>query len=98
MLPADNRSNFRLLDVDNRTNIPEKTPIQIFVSSTDVLHSWTIPSLGVKADSSPGRLNNLRFFRLKPGIFFGQCSEICGRNHRFIPIVLEVAPLNNFKT
>jgi len=97
ILPLENIQQFRLLDVDNHTNMPEKTPIQLFISSADVLHSWTIPSLGVKADSSPGRLNRINIFRIKPGLFFGQCSEICGTNHSFIPIVLEITPLKQFK-
>lgn len=95
--PSENTKNFRLLDVDNHTTIPEKTPIQIFVSSADVLHSWTIPNLGIKTDSTPGRLNSNRFFCLKSGLYTGQCSEICGTNHRFMPIVLDVRPLNYFK-
>jgi cytochrome c oxidase subunit 2 len=98
MLPLEKTSQFRLLDVDNHTNIPEKTPIQLFISSADVLHSWTIPRLGIKADSTPGRLNNINIFSIKSGLFYGQCSEICGTNHRFIPIVLEVQPLNYFKS
>jgi cytochrome c oxidase subunit 2 len=77
--------------------LPSKTPIQIFISSTDVLHAWTIPSLGVKADSTPGRLNIINIVSLKSGTYFGQCSEICGTNHRFIPIVLNLQPLNIFK-
>lgn len=91
-------STFRLLDTDTHTVIPSKTPVQLFISSTDVLHAWTIPSLGVKADSTPGRLNIVNMFSLKPGKYFGQCSEICGTNHRFIPIVLDVRPFNFFKT
>jgi cytochrome c oxidase subunit 2 len=66
------------------------------VSAADVLHSWTIPSLGVKIDATPGRLNKIRFFKNRTGLIFGQCSEICGANHRFIPIVLERIPSNNF--
>lgn len=94
----ENNKQFRLLDVDNRTIIPEKTPIQIFISSTDVLHSWTIPNLGVKADSTPGRLNTINLFNIKSGLNYGQCSEICGTNHRFIPILLDTRPLPRFKT
>lgn len=97
ILPLENINQFRLLDVDNYTTLPEKTPIQIFISSTDVLHSWTIPNLGIKADSTPGRLNAINFTTSKPGIFFGQCSEICGTNHRFIPITLEIQEIWNFK-
>merc|ERR1712063_242672 len=56
----------------------------------------TVPSLGVKADAIPGRLNQIKFIRQRPGIFFGQCSEICGANHRFIPIVIEIININYF--
>lgn len=87
---AENKiSDFRLLDVDNRLPLPFKSQIRFIVSSTDVIHSWTIPSLGVKIDATPGRLNQTTFFMNRPGIYFGQCSEICGTNHRFIPIVIE---------
>lgn len=84
-----NNFNFRLLDVDNRIITPFKTQVRILVSSTDVIHSWTIPSLGVKIDASPGRLNQSTFYINRSGLFYGQCSEICGANHRFIPIVIE---------
>ena len=87
---------FRLLDVDNRTIIPYNIHIRILISSADVLHSWTVPSLGVKADAIPGRLNQEKFISQRPGIFFGQCSEICGANHRFIPIVIEIININSF--
>lgn len=98
ILPLEHNSQFRLLDVDNHTVIPENTPTQIFVSSADVLHSWTIPSLGIKIDSTPGRLNSISLISLKPGIYYGQCSEICGTNHSFIPITLEIRPFTLFKT
>jgi len=97
ILPLENIRQFRLLDVDNHTLLIEKTPAQLFVSSTDVLHSWTIPNLGIKVDSAPGRLNSTHINSSKPGLFFGQCSEICGTNHRFMPIVLNVTSLNLFK-
>lgn len=87
---------FRLLDVDNRTVIPIHTQVRVLISSADVLHSWTVPSLGVKADAVPGRLNQVKFIRQRPGLYYGQCSEICGANHRFIPIVVESVELNTF--
>lgn len=87
---------FRLLDVDNRVILPINNQIRILVSATDVLHSWAIPSLGVKIDASPGRLNQTNFFINRPGLFFGQCSEICGANHSFIPIVIESIPTSHF--
>lgn len=79
----------RLLDVDNRIIIPINSQIRTLISAADVLHSWTIPSIGIKADATPGRLNQVNFYSTRPGLYFGQCSEICGTNHRFIPIVLE---------
>lgn len=87
---------FRLLDVDNRAALPINTFIRIIVTAADVLHSWTIPSLGVKADATPGRLNQIRFLINRPGLLYGQCSEICGANHRFIPIVIESVSTNSF--
>merc|ERR1712083_1289293 len=90
------RNIFRLLDVDNRTVLPYNIHIRILISSSDVLHAWTVPSLGVKADAVPGRLNQIKFISQRPGIFFGQCSEICGANHRFIPISLEIVKINSF--
>jgi len=91
IIPTDDLEvgQFRLLDVDNRTVLPFKTQIRCLISAADVLHSWTVPSLGVKADAVPGRLNQVSFFINRPGLIFGQCSEICGANHRFIPIVIE---------
>lgn len=81
--------NFRLLEVDNRTILPFESQIRLLTTSRDVIHSWTIPSSGIKIDASPGRLNQIRFTLTRSGIFYGQCSEICGANHRFIPICIE---------
>nr|ARH54405.1 cytochrome c oxidase subunit 2 [Hippodamia undecimnotata] len=81
--------NFRLLEVDNRTVLPYLSHIRILTSSADVIHSWTIPSSGIKVDASPGRLNQLSFTLNRTGIFYGQCSEICGANHSFMPISIE---------
>lgn len=92
-----NSNEFRLLDVDNRCILPFNYPIRIITSSTDVIHSWTVPSLGIKIDSTPGRLNQSILFIYRPGLYFGQCSEICGINHRFIPIVIESTNLFHFK-
>lgn len=87
---------FRLLDVDNRIILPIKRTIRILVTSSDVIHSWTIPRLGVKIDGTPGRLNQGVLNINRPGLIFGQCSEICGANHRFIPIVVERVSINQF--
>lgn len=92
-LPLD---GFRLLDVDNRVVLPINSQIRILVTAADVIHSWTVPSLGVKVDGTPGRLNQTNFFINRPGLFYGQCSEICGANHSFIPIVIESIPTNYF--
>nr|YP_009434114.1 cytochrome c oxidase subunit II [Epicauta tibialis]APB02754.1 cytochrome c oxidase subunit II [Epicauta tibialis] len=81
--------NFRLLDVDNRMVAPFKTQIRMLVTAADVIHSWTIPSLGVKIDATPGRLNQTNFLSNRAGLMYGQCSEICGANHSFMPIVIE---------
>nr|AAD15675.1 cytochrome oxidase subunit II [Papilio dardanus]AFQ62364.1 cytochrome c oxidase subunit II [Papilio dardanus]APC61760.1 cytochrome c oxidase subunit II [Papilio dardanus polytrophus]APC61798.1 cytochrome c oxidase subunit II [Papilio dardanus tibullus] len=91
-----NTNNFRLLDVDNRIILPMNNQIRIMVTATDVIHSWTIPSLGVKIDANPGRLNQTNLFINRPGIFFGQCSEICGANHSFMPIMVESISIKNF--
>nr|ATN95389.1 cytochrome c oxidase subunit II [Calanus glacialis] len=87
---------FRLLEVDNRTVIPFNIHIRMLITSADVLHAWTVPSLGVKADAVPGRLNQVKFIGQRPGVFFGQCSEICGANHSFMPIVMEVISPSSF--
>ena len=82
--------SMRLLEVDNRLVLPVNTLFNVLVRSTDVLHSWTIPKLGVKVDACPGRINQINLITQIAGLYFGQCSEICGANHRFIPIILEV--------
>lgn len=79
----------RLLDTDNRVVLPYRVRVGVIVGSADVLHAWTVPALGVKVDACPGRLNRVRFISHRPGIQFGQCREICGANHRFMPISLE---------
>nr|ASN74442.1 cytochrome c oxidase subunit II [Armadillidium vulgare] len=89
-------SSFRVLEVDNRTIIPHSLQIRMLITASDVIHSWAVPSLGVKVDAVPGRLNQLSFFSNRTGMFYGQCSEICGANHSFMPIVLEAVPLANF--
>nr|UVU30530.1 cytochrome c oxidase subunit 2 [Xorides funiuensis] len=89
-------NNFRLLDVDNNLVIPMNNQIRMMISSIDVIHSWTVPSLGVKIDAIPGRINQTLIFMKRPGIYFGQCSEICGMNHSFMPIVIESTSNMNF--
>nr|NP_739596.1 cytochrome c oxidase subunit II [Ixodes persulcatus]ANG08301.1 cytochrome c oxidase subunit II [Ixodes persulcatus]UNO53743.1 cytochrome c oxidase subunit 2 [Ixodes persulcatus]UNO53756.1 cytochrome c oxidase subunit 2 [Ixodes persulcatus]UXX50330.1 cytochrome c oxidase subunit 2 [Ixodes persulcatus]BAC22598.1 cytochrome oxidase 2 [Ixodes persulcatus] len=98
MIPSHEMKNnsFRLLDVDNRMVLPFNSHIKFLISSADVIHSWTVPSLGMKMDAVPGRLNQSFSFANRPGLFFGQCSEICGANHSFMPISLEITSSNNF--
>nr|QIQ23132.1 cytochrome c oxidase subunit II [Rochia nilotica] len=98
MIPSDELESgqFRLLEVDHRAVIPVNADIRVLVTSADVIHSWAVPSLGVKADAVPGRLNQLSFFAKYPGVFYGQCSEICGANHSFMPIVVEAVDVNDF--
>nr|YP_448909.1 cytochrome c oxidase subunit II [Sclerophasma paresisense]ABB81893.1 cytochrome c oxidase subunit II [Sclerophasma paresisense] len=98
MLPYTDmkESGFRLLDVDNRTILPMNAYIRIVVTAADVLHSWTVPSLGIKVDATPGRLNQTSTMINRPGVFYGQCSEICGANHSFMPIVIESVNSKSF--
>jgi len=91
-----NNYNFRLLDVDNRVILPINLKIRILITAADVIHSWSVPSLGVKVDGTPGRLNQTNFIINRPGLYYGQCSEICGANHSFIPIVIERVNLKSF--
>uniref|UniRef100_UPI0030FF16F3 cytochrome c oxidase subunit 2 n=1 Tax=Amblyomma nitidum TaxID=1325864 RepID=UPI0030FF16F3 len=91
-----NLNSFRLLETDNNLVIPFNTMIKFLITSADVIHSWTIPSLGMKMDAVPGRLNQTFTIANRPGLFFGQCSEICGTNHSFMPISMEVTKMNNF--
>nr|QHQ98472.1 cytochrome oxidase subunit 2 [Quadristernoseta cf. longigynium XFX-2019] len=98
MIPENDmmNSHFRLLDVDNRIILPFKMNTRLLITSMDVIHSWTIPSLGIKVDAVPGRLNQLFSFPNRPGLYYGQCSEICGANHSFMPISMEITSSKNF--
>lgn len=87
----------RLLEVDNRLVLPVNTNIRIITTSTDVIHAWCLPSFGLKMDAVPGRLNQMFVNIDRTGIFYGQCREICGANHRFMPITLEIVNLKVFK-
>nr|YP_009310959.1 cytochrome c oxidase subunit II [Catlocarpio siamensis]BAV69524.1 cytochrome c oxidase subunit II [Catlocarpio siamensis] len=99
MIPTQDLTpgQFRLLETDHRMVVPMESPIRILVSAEDVLHSWAVPSLGVKMDAVPGRLNQTAFIASRPGVFYGQCSEICGANHSFMPIVVEAVPLEHLR-
>ena len=92
----NNAGFFRMLETNKRLVLPSNTHLRLLVTSVDVLHSWTIPSFGVKVDACPGRLNQVNMFLKRVGIFFGQCSEICGVNHGFMPIVALVVSSNQF--
>ena len=87
---------FRLLDVDNRVVVPVDTHIRLIVTGADVIHDYAIPSLGIKIDACPGRLNQASLLAERTGVFYGQCSEICGVLHSSMPIVLECISLSNF--
>nr|ADM73184.1 cytochrome oxidase subunit II [Odontotermes hainanensis] len=96
MTQEQQADTFRLLDTDNRIVLPMNSPTRMIVTAADVLHSWTVPSLGVKTDATPGRLNQVSFSINRPGILYGQCSEICGANHSFMPITIESVTTNKF--
>nr|QOV03053.1 cytochrome c oxidase subunit II [Chodsigoa smithii] len=89
--------DLRLLEVDNRAVLPMEMTVRVLITSEDVLHSWAVPSLGLKTDAIPGRLNQTTLLATRPGLYYGQCSEICGSNHSFMPIVLELVPLKTFE-
>nr|YP_010270137.1 cytochrome c oxidase subunit II [Karenia caelatata]UJX86999.1 cytochrome c oxidase subunit II [Karenia caelatata] len=93
---SDSLSEFRLLDVDNRTILPFNIQMRLLISSYDVIHSWAMPSMGIKVDAVPGRLNQTSIMITRPGLSFGQCSEICGSNHSFMPIVIEAINIKFF--
>ena len=86
----------RLLEVDNRVVLPTNTHLRVLVTAGDVLHCWAIPSFGVKMDACPGRLNQISMFIKRGGVYYGQCSEICGINHGFMPIVVEAVPVEKY--
>jgi len=98
MVPSDDLvpGSLRLLEVDNRVVLPVKTHVRLIVTAADVLHCWGMPSLGVKLDACPGRLNQTSMFIKRTGTFYGQCSEICGVNHGFMPIAVEAVSLDNY--
>ncbi|WP_371821876.1 cytochrome c oxidase subunit II [Skermanella sp. TT6] len=86
----------RLLEVDNRIVLPVDTNIRIIVTAGDVLHSWAMPSLGIKKDAIPGRLNETWARIDREGVYYGQCSEICGTNHGYMPIAIEAVSKERF--
>ena len=86
----------RMLEVDNRVIIPVLTHVRFIITSDDVIHSFASPSLGIKCDAYPGRLNQVSVFLNREGVFYGQCSEICGILHSNMPIVVESVSLEKF--
>ncbi len=101
MLPQDQietgiPGGFRLLEVDNRVVLPVHTSARLLITSSDVIHSWAVPSLGVKLDAVPGRLNQIGVNINRISVFYGQCSEICGVNHSFMPIAVESCKIEHY--
>lgn len=98
MIPTDEleMGQFRLLEVDNRIVVPVDTRIRILVTAADVIHSFAVPSLGLKMDCIPGRINSTSFLIDREGLYFGQCSELCGTAHGFMPIAVECVSLDKY--
>jgi cytochrome c oxidase subunit 2 len=88
----------RLLTTDNRVVLPVDTNVRVLVTATDVLHSWAVPAFGVKMDAVPGRINETWVRIEEPGIYYGQCSELCGDYHGFMPIMVEAVSKDEFET
>lgn len=98
MVPTDDlqQGDFRLLEVDNILYLPVTTNIRFLVTGADVIHSFAVPSLGIKVDAIPGRLNQVSTFIKRPGTYYGQCSELCGVQHGFMPIVIKAVSVDNY--
>jgi cytochrome c oxidase subunit 2 len=92
MIPDEEigEGQYRLLETDERVIVPVNTTVRMLITADDVIHSWAIPAFGVKLDGIPGRINETWFRATKEGVFYGQCSELCGTNHAFMPIAVEV--------
>jgi cytochrome c oxidase subunit II len=86
----------RLFDVDNRVVLPVETDVRLLTTATDVLHSWAVPALGVKLDAVPGKINETWLRINRPGIYYGQCSELCGAYHGFMPVMIEAVSKEEF--
>lgn len=86
----------RLLTVDNPVVVPVGAVVQVLTTSDDVIHNWAVPALGLKKDATPGRINETWFAANKPGVYYGQCSELCGVNHYFMPIQVVAVPPAEF--
>jgi len=99
---ADGKQNLaeypRLLTVDHELVVPVNTTIRVLVTGADVIHSFAVPAFGIKADAVPGRINETWFKAEKPGMYYGQCSELCGKDHAFMPIAVRVVTKDQFNT
>jgi cytochrome c oxidase subunit 2 len=98
MVPTSDlvKGSLRLLEVDNRVVLPIETHIRVLITAADVIHSWCVPSFGIKVDGCPGRLTQAALFIKREGVYYGQCSEICGVNHGFMPIVVKAVTVSRF--
>ena len=98
MIPEEDleEGQFRLLEVDERVVVPVNTHIRMIITSADVIHAWAVPSLGVKMDAVPGRLNQVPLYVDREGVFYGQCSELCGVNHGYMPIAVEAVSVDKY--
>jgi len=98
MVPENDlqQGELRLLEVDRKVWLPVNTHIRVLITGNDVLHSWAIPAFGIKMDAVPGRLNQVSVYIKREGVFYGQCSELCGVNHGFMPIVVKAVPIRVF--
>lgn len=92
----ENSNTIRLLKTREILQLPVNSSIRAIVTSYDVIHSWTVPTIGVKVDALPGRLNQIFLFSKRLGLYTGQCSEICGTNHSFIPILIQISSPKEF--
>jgi len=101
MVPDDeidpSKGQIRLLSTDTPVVLPVDTNIQLLITASDVLHSWAVPAFGVKMDAVPGRLNETWVRIEKPGVYYGQCSELCGKGHAFMPIEVRAVSKDDFK-
>jgi len=88
---------YRLLEADNHVVVPIDTTIKVLIAAEDVIHAWAMPAFGVKEDAVPGRLNESWFKATKEGVYYGQCSELCGNGHAYMPIVVEVVSKDKFQ-
>lgn len=101
MLPLENlteENNLRLLEVDTPLVLPINVNSKLVITAKDVIHSFAVPALGIKMDAVPGRLNQVTVHIFKPGVYYGQCSELCGVNHAFMPIVVNAVHFNTFES